>query len=169
MTEKSLGQISTAQFRSVMKRFAATVNVITSSDGTSMNGMTATAVCSVSADPPSVLIIVNRGNRSHPTIRASQAFAINILSVDQEGLATHFASKADEPFGSIDHRLGETGCPLLDNADAYLECRVMAEVESGSHTIFVGEVVASEVSNREPLLYHAGRYRALEQTCAACA
>ncbi len=58
--------ISADQFKSVMRRFAASVNVITSVDGTVMNGMTATAVCSVSADPPSLLVIVNRSNRSHP-------------------------------------------------------------------------------------------------------
>ena len=169
MTGNGIGQISATQFKSVMKRFASTVNVITSVDSGKMNGMTATAVCSVSADPPSVLIIVNRSNRSHPTIRSSQAFAINILSIDQEHLATHFASKVEDPFGTVDHRFGETGCPLLQEADAHLECRVVTEVDSGSHTIFVGEVIASEVSNREPLLYHGGRFRALEQTYAACA
>ncbi len=166
---RDLNQISSDQFKSVMKRFAATVNVITSADGDSLSGMTATAVCSVSADPPSVLIIVNRTNRSHPVIRTSRAFAINVLSVEQENLATHFASKAPDAFAAVAHSFGTTGCPLLDDADAHLECVVTSEMDSGSHTIFVGKIISSHVSNREPLLYHAGRFRSFEASQMAAA
>lgn len=154
-------QISSDQFKTVMRRFAANVNVITSADRNTLNGMTATAVCSVTADPPSVLVIVNRANRSHPLIKNSSSFAVNVLSAEQKHLAQHFASRPSDPFASIDHLIGKTGCPLIKGADAYLECVVSQETEVGSHTIFIGRVVASQTFNEEPLLYHAGEYRLL--------
>lgn len=154
-------QISSDQFKTVMRRFAANVNVITSADSNTLNGMTATAVCSVTADPPSVLVIVNRANRSHPLIKNSSSFAVNVLSAEQKDLAQHFASRPADPFASIEHSIGRTGCPLIKGADAYLECVVIQETEVGSHTIFVGRVVASQTFNEEPLLYHAGEYRLL--------
>lgn len=157
------GSISGDQFKSVMRRFAASVNVITSIDGPTMNGMTATAVCSVSADPPSLLVIVNRTNRSHPVISRSGVFAVNVLSSDQEDLAGHFAAKAPDPFANIDYRVGTTGCPLICDADATLECEVVQETDYGTHTIFIGRIVTCDVASKAPLLYHEGRFCRLEE------
>lgn len=155
------------QFKAVMRRFAASVNVITSADSDVLNGMTATAVCSVTAEPPSVLIIVNRTNRSHPIIRSSQAFAVNVLSEEQKSLAQHFASRPSDPFASVEHSIGKTGCPIIKGADAFLECVVTQETEVGSHTIFVGQVVASGTFDERPLLYHAGQYLCLKDAKSA--
>lgn len=154
--------ISGDQFKSVMRRFAASVNVITSVDGAVMNGMTATAVCSVSADPPSLLVIVNKSNRSHPVISRSGTFAVNVLSSDQEELAGHFAAKKPDEFADVDYRIGQTGCPLIRDADATLECAVVQETDFGTHTIFIGRIVTCEVASKSPLLYHAGRFCRLE-------
>ncbi|MEE7476532.1 flavin reductase family protein [Methylobacterium hispanicum] len=154
--------ISADQFKSAMRRFAASVNVITSIDGPTMNGMTATAVCSVSADPPSLLVIVNKTNRSHPVISRSGAFAVNVLSSDQEELAAHFAAKTPDPFADIDYRIGITGCPLICDADATLECEVVQETDYGTHTIFIGRIVTCDVTSKTPLLYHEGRFCRLE-------
>jgi flavin reductase len=156
-------KISCDQFKAVMRRFAANVNVITSADGPLLNGMTATAVCSVTAEPPSVLVIVNKTNRSHPIIKKSGAFAINVLSLAQQDMARHFSSRIADPFSAIKFSIGKTGCPIIAGSDAYVECVVIKEVELGTHTIFVGEVVASDLSDGEPLLYHGGQYRRLGQ------
>jgi len=153
--------IASEEFKAVMRRFAASVNVITSADGRTLNGMTATAVCSVTTEPPSVLVIVNRTNRSHAIIRRSNAFAVNVLSAVQRDIAQHFASRPSDPFGSVDYFIGKTGCPIIKGADAFLECIVMQETEVGSHSIFVGKVVASQTFNERPLLYHAGKYHHL--------
>ncbi len=150
------------QFKAVMRRFAASVNVITSAESDVLNGMTATAVCSVTTEPPSVLIIVNQANRSHRIIKRSQAFAVNVLSEEQKYLAQHFASRPSDPFASVEHFIGKTGCPVIKGADAFLECVVMQEAEVGSHTIFVGRVVASQTFDERPLLYHAGQYLCLK-------
>ncbi|MEH2472154.1 flavin reductase [Nitrobacteraceae bacterium AZCC 2161] len=155
----ALSCVSPAAFRATMRRFASTVSVITSGYGTKLNGMTATAVCSVSADPPSILIVVNQANRSHELIRQSGAYTVNVLSAAQEHLATHFASSAIDAFGLIPHSLGLNGCPVIDNCASVLECVVESQIESGTHSIFIGRVVASGESDRLPLLYFNSSFR----------
>lgn len=153
-----LNEVSSDEFKLVMRRFAASVNVITSADGERKNGMTATAVCSVSSDPPSALIIVNKSNRSHPIIAGTKAFAVNVLSSNQKHVAGHFASKLPDPFADIPHSMGRTGCPIIVGADAHIECTVIDQMDVGTHTIFVGKIVAADAASGEPLLYHEGRY-----------
>jgi flavin reductase len=155
---KELSEVSGDEFKLVMRRFAASVNVITSANGSVKNGMTATAVCSVSADPPSALIIVNKSNRSHPIIDGTKAFAVNVLSSNQKQIAGHFASKLTDPFAQIPHVIGKTGCPIIEGADAHIECVVIEQLDVGTHTIFVGKIVAAGADCGEPLLYHEGRY-----------
>jgi len=161
MHDSDLEPVPIDCFRQVMRRFAASVNVITSADGQRQNGMTATAVCSVSAEPPSLLIIVNRTNRSHPIIDRTKRFAVNILASEQEPLARHFASRVDDPFAEVPYRRGQTGCPLIEGADAAMECVVSQQFDLATHTIFVGSIVATEIALAEPLLYHEGCYRVL--------
>jgi flavin reductase (DIM6/NTAB) family NADH-FMN oxidoreductase RutF len=161
--EFQLPHVSKEQFTDVMRRFAASVNVVSTADGGQKSGMTATAVCSVTAEPPCALIIVNRSNRSHATIARTRKFAVNVLANDQRHLAAQFAAKLPDPFHDVPHRAGTTGCPLIEGADAHMECVVVQEVDVGTHTIFVGKVVATSRSNREPLLYHEGQYRALAE------
>ena len=161
--------ISNDEFKSVMRRFAACVNVVTSLHDDVMNGMTATAVCSVSADPPSVLVIVNKSNRSHPLIKDSGSFAVNVLSSEQEAVAMHFASRQPEPFTGIEYRVGVTGCPIIIGVDAHLECTVSQSVEFGTHSIFIGHIVSCAVSGNSPLLYHDGRFCGLEDKMLQCA
>jgi flavin reductase len=153
-----LSEVSGDEFKSVMRRFAASVNVITSANASVKNGMTATAVCSVSADPPSALIIINKSNRSHPIIESTKAFAVNVLSSNQKQVAGHFASKLADPFAQIPHVIGKTGCPIIEGADAHIECVVIEQLDVGTHTIFVGKIVAAGAASGEPLLYHEGRY-----------
>lgn len=160
--EHSDDEVSQDQFKQVMRRFAASVNVITSANGGRKNGMTATAVCSVSADPPSALIIVNKSNRSHPLIDETKAFAVNVLSSSQRHVATQFASKLADPFAEIPYTMGKTGCPVIDGVDAHIECVVIHQLDVGTHTIFVGKIVSTGAASGEPLLYHEGRYRGLE-------
>ena len=156
--ETEFDGVSDDEFKLVMRRFAASVNVITSAEGVKKSGMTATAVCSVSANPPSALIIVNKSNRSHPIIAGTKAFAVNVLSANQKHVAGHFASKLPDPFADIPHSIGKTGCPIIEGADAHIECTVFEQLDVGTHTIFVGKIVAAGAAHGEPLLYHDGRY-----------
>lgn len=153
-----LHNVDEPQFKAAMRCIASTVNVITSGESGSSSGMTATAVCSVSAAPPSVLIVVNQDNRSHAVIERTGAFAVNILSSRQESIALHFASKAADPFASIAHRAGITKSPILEGGVGYLECVVDSQTKVGTHSIFVGRVIASEQRDLLPLAYHNGKF-----------
>jgi flavin reductase len=150
--------VSCDDFRKAMRRFAANVNVITCANGEYLNGMTATAVASVTADPPSVLIIVNHSARSHAIIKSTRAFTINALAAGQQAVAIHFASKPADPFGSIAHTIGSNECPIIDGIAAHVECAVVQQFEFGTHTIFIGKIVGTNVSRLAPLLFHDGSY-----------
>lgn len=153
-----LSSVDPARFKAAMRCVASTVSVITSGKGVAFNGMTATAVCSVSAEPPCILIVVNQENRSHALIEKTGAFAVNILSSRQKSLALHFASKPATPFESIAHRVGITHAPILEGCTTYLECVVETQTKSGTHSIFVGRVVSSGETDRPPLMYRNGEF-----------
>ncbi|MEP9355815.1 flavin reductase family protein [Xanthobacter sp. KR7-65] len=153
--------VDAAEFKAAMRGLAASVTVITSRRGDQLNGMTATAVCSVSTAPPQILAVVNRESTSHGLIADSGAFAVNILAAHQQELAGRFARQLAQPFDGIAHAWGETGCPLLAEAVAVLECRLRERHHAGTHTIFVGEVIGVRRRSAEPLLYFDGGYRRL--------
>ena len=156
-----LDSVSSIAFKSAMRRFASSVTVITSRCGTILNGMTATAISSVSAQPPSILIVVNHDNRSHSLIARSGMFVVNTLSETQESLALHFASSQEDPFTFVPHSLGLTKCPIIANCVSYVECVVESQVSFGTHSIFIGRVVASRENELMPLLYHDGDFARL--------
>lgn len=148
-------------FKAGMRALAAGVTVITTCADGRINGMTATAVCSVSASPPRLLVVINRETASHGLLERGAAFAVNILADGQEHLASRFAKKLEDPFADVAFARGETGCPLIEGALATFDCRLHARHEAGSHSIFVGEVVAVRAQEAEPLLYFSGGYRRL--------
>lgn len=150
-------------FRSVMRRLAGAVTVITAKHGTELYGMTATAFCSVSADPPTILIVVNRSTRTHPHIAATQKFAVNILSVSQRDVAERFSGKLTDQFAGVTYVLPADGAPVLVDVTAYLQCEVTQSVEVGTHTVFIARVVDAGTADIMPLLYHAARYHRLTE------
>jgi flavin reductase len=154
----SLAGVDENTFKAAMRCIASTVTVITSRSGARTNGMTATAVCSVSAVPPSILVVVNQTNRSHALIAEADSFAVNVLSADQADLAQHFARKSDDPLQSVKTRDGVTGVPVIDGCAALLECVVQQRIESGTHTVFIGRVVATQETSLSPLMYWNGDY-----------
>jgi flavin reductase (DIM6/NTAB) family NADH-FMN oxidoreductase RutF len=146
-------------FKSLMRKIASSVAVITTCHDGHLHGMTATAVASVSADPPAILIVVNRSARSHALISASKAFNVNILSAHQSELSGRFASKQDDSFDGVAYSFGGNGAPILDGAVASIECRTALETDFGTHTIFIGHVVGGSICAGDPLIYQNGSYR----------
>jgi flavin reductase len=159
----ALASIDEARFKAAMRCMASTVTVITSRLGAVTNGMTATAVCSVSATPPSILVVVNQSSRSHALIEQGGSFAVNVLSAEQAALARHFATKAEDSLQGAEHRTGVTGVPVIEGCAAQLECVVETRVVAGTHTIFIGRVVAAQQTDRLPLMYHDGKVVPLER------
>jgi flavin reductase (DIM6/NTAB) family NADH-FMN oxidoreductase RutF len=148
-------------FRRVMRALAGTVTVIsTENDG--LHGFTATAVCSVCADPPTILIVVNRSARTHAHITRRQAFVVNVIAEDQRTIAEKFSTKDNDPFGAIPHSVTTNGVPKIDGTSAFLECEVREMSDVGTHTIFIGSIVNAGASGKAPLLYYDGQYSHLK-------
>ena len=160
MPSESLPQADlTAGFKLAMRRLAATVTIVTAGREDWRFGMTATAVTSVTAAPPTLLICINRSASIHDIIVETGGFCINILGTHHAGLVGPFGGGADreERFGhgAWSHRDG--GMPYLDDAQASLFCALRQTVEYGSHSILIGEVLSVHLSEAiAPLLYQDG-------------
>ncbi len=143
-----------------MRRFATGVTIVTTAHNGSVHGFTVNAFASVTADPPTVLICVNKNARAHPLISESGCFCVNILGLEQQAIAETFTTAEPKSrFDGLAHRRGETGSPIIDGVLAYVDCKVEEEMTAGTHTIFIGRVV--EVGDREgaPLGYFDRSYR----------
>lgn len=125
-------------------------------------GLTVTAFCAVSADPPLVLVCVDAGSNTLPAIRASRAFTVNLVAAGHEDTALAFASKNPDKFAAVNWRGGADGhrAPVLHEATtAHLACQVETEVEAGDHLVFIGRVLQAELGDHDrPLVYHDRRF-----------
>ncbi|MBU9360746.1 flavin reductase family protein [Burkholderia multivorans] len=134
-------------FRKAMRSLAAGVNVICTQHAGERTGLTATAVCSVSADPPSLLVCVNRNGDAHDKISKSGILSVNVLTSEQEHLAKRFAgadgAKGEAKFTTARWVTLKTGAPILKDALAAFDCRVIERVNAGSHTVFICQVVCA--------------------------
>jgi flavin reductase (DIM6/NTAB) family NADH-FMN oxidoreductase RutF len=150
--------IDTDDFRAVMRQLVGSVAVITTEGDGVFYGFTATAVCSVCAAPPTILIVVNKSARTHPHIDRKGVFAVNSLADNQKNIAQHFATKSDDQFSSVSYLLSKHGVPILQGVAAHLECEIKNRIPIGTHTVFVGEVIGTSVEPRAPLVYHDAQY-----------
>ncbi len=150
--------VTSEQFRDAIGRFATGVTVITTIDEGRWFGTTASAVSSLSLDPPMLLVCMNRESATGVAISRSGSFAVNILAEDQDQLARRFASKDQDKFQEVSVTRGQGGQPLLDGALAHVECRVTEEVVGGTHTVFLGEVDRAFGRAGTPLAYFRGQY-----------
>ena len=152
------------QFRHVMAHFATGVTIVTSRtpDGRPC-GLTANSVASVSLDPLLVLVCVDRAAASHACIVDGGAFAVSILDRSHEELARRFsAGERTARFEELACRTETTGSPVLEDALAWLDCRVRNVYEAGDHSIVVGEVIACDARDGQPLVFYRGEYRGME-------
>ena len=151
-------------FRSVLGRFASGVTIVTTRDAEERDhGMTVSAFCSVSLEPPLVLVCIGHDATMHPLVGKVEHFAINILRHDQEALSRRFASKDLQRFDGIGFARGESGVALLDGVLGWLECRTEVRHDAGDHTILIGRVEAAHAGEGRPLLYYRGGYAQLER------
>ncbi|MDF0729438.1 flavin reductase family protein [Pseudomonas entomophila] len=152
-------------FRSAMGRFAASVTLVTTLDEQcAPHGLAATAFSSVSMDPASALVCVNRSSSASPIIKRSGLFCVNMLQQEHEALCAIFSKPElrDRRFVDGDWAVGVHGLRYLADAQASIFCEVAQEVEYGSHTIFIGNVVNVITQSLEsPLVYMGGRFRGL--------
>jgi flavin reductase (DIM6/NTAB) family NADH-FMN oxidoreductase RutF len=153
------------EFRRVMGHYATGVAVVTTPrDDGAAAGLTVSAVTSVSLDPRLILVCVDRASDTHRLIEAAGCFAVNVLEEGMgETLARRFSDgDVEDRFRGIAWRTERTGAPVLDDALAWLDCRVSAALPGGDHTIFVGEVLHADAREGTPLLYYRGGYGRFE-------
>jgi flavin reductase len=156
--------VSLEQFKLGMRLLAGAVNIITSAHGGRRYGMTATAVCSVSADPPTVLVCINKLATTHGIVTKGRIFCVNVLRADDSELSTTFsgATSGEGRFKSRDWTHLATGAPVLIDALVSFDCRVVKKVMHGTHGIFLGKVEQVLVGKPgKPLLYSEGQYAKL--------
>jgi flavin reductase (DIM6/NTAB) family NADH-FMN oxidoreductase RutF len=155
--------IDESEFRRVIGHFASGVTVVTTSTDGTPGGVTVSAVASLSLEPRLVLVCIDRASDSHERIRRAGAYAVNVLEEGRgETLARRFATGGlEDRFRGTAWRTERTGAPVLEDALAWLDCRVVSALPGGDHTIFVGEVVAGDAREGEPLVYYRGGFNGL--------
>ncbi|WP_416475883.1 flavin reductase family protein [Streptomyces sp. LKA04] len=149
--------------RSVFRRHAAGVAVITATGSSGPVGFTATSLTSVSARPPLLSFGIGTGSSSWPALAAAEYVGVHVLGEHQRELAATFARSGADRFGApTAWRPGPRGVPVLDGVLAWLVCRVAARVPAGDHRIVLAEVLTGDPAGAGgPLLYHQGGYTGL--------
>lgn len=157
--------IEASAFRAAMARFPGAVTIVTTGQAEGRRGITATAVCSVTADPPSLLVCLNQKTGTCAAVAETMGFTVNLLSGDGGPLALTFAGAGGvtgaEKFHTGDWQDGAHG-PRLTTAIASFSCAVSEQVDAGTHTIFIGQVVAIATADGAPLLYEQSRFHQLQ-------
>lgn len=151
------------EFRDAMGVFPAPVAVVTALDGEGIpRGLTCSALCSLSMEPPSMLICVNRRNRSLEAIRHSDGFVVNLLRAGRRELSDLFASPSERKFTGTDWCPSPaSGLPLLAcDALAFVDCALRSEIHAGSHAVLIGLVRESGFAEpaEGPLVYWRRNY-----------
>jgi flavin reductase (DIM6/NTAB) family NADH-FMN oxidoreductase RutF/rubredoxin len=128
--------------------------IVTSRKGGRLNGQIANTVFQVTSEPPTVAVSINRGNLTWEYIKESGVFAVSVIGQDTPlSFIGHFGFKSGrdvDKMEGINYRMGQTEAPIvIDNAVSYLEARVIKEMDVGTHTIFVGEIIAGDVLNEK--------------------
>ena len=156
--------LDAGQFKAGMRSLAGAVNIITSAHAGHRYGMTATAVCSATAEPPTVLVCINKLATTHGAVSKARAFCVNVLSREQADLCWRFAKSGNEleRFDGVRWHAAPTGSPILDRAVAWVDCTIEAVYEMGDHYFVLGRVVALEADadhdgvGPHPLLFFKG-------------
>lgn len=146
-------------FRSAMRHVAATVYAVTTGHGEDRYGIVATAVSSLSFDPPSLLVCVNRTASLHAPLASAETFCVNVLGLGNRDVAEQFMlGRGVDRFavGEWDEALG---VPLLATAQSSFVCRRVHCHDFGTHSIFIGELIAAKHrADAAPLTYYDRRY-----------
>ncbi len=152
--------VAILDYREAMARFGAAVSVVTTDGPGGRFGFTASAVCSVTDDPPTLLVCVNRKNDSHPALMANQVLCVNTLASDQTAISGLFGGKElnqDARFAGGEWTTLETGAPVLAGAVVAFDCRVVQITEIGTHSVVFAEVVALRHGPAHDGLIYFGR------------
>lgn len=148
-----------ASFKHAMRHVASTVYAVTTGHGGGRFGILATAVSSLSFDPPSLLVCVNRTASVHEPLDKAQLFCVNVLGLGNRDVAENFMNPDGEQRFAVGDWTEDHGVPVLTTAQSSFVCRVAHRHDFGTHTIFIGELIgASHREDASPLTYFDRRY-----------
>lgn len=156
--------VNADQFKLGMRGLAHAVSIIAAAHAGRRYGMTATAVCSATAEPPTVLVCLNRRSATHGGVSKSRSFCVNVLRAEDSDLSNLFSGSqsGDSRFNSREWSKLATGSPVLLDALVSFDCRVVKKLAHGAHTIFLGQVQQVLFGKKgKPLLYGDGQYAKL--------
>lgn len=155
--------LSKQEFRSVMSLYPTGVAIITTEpNGFSAFGMTVNSFTSLSLDPPLIMWNLQKSSDTYKAWYEAETFGVNFLKVHQQELSNHYARKGEHDIAPENMSRGITGCPLLTDSLASLECKMHARYEEGDHVIIIGEVVdVQDQPDEAPLVFHKGSYTAV--------
>lgn len=155
------------QFRESMRLLAGAVCVIATEHNGARGGLTATAVTSFTADPPQILLCVNRNASAYPSLCESGKFTINLLREENVFIAQRFAgldgSKGTERFDGAKWEMMVTGAPALADSLASIDCRLVELIERNGHGLIIGSVVSTRIRGGDPLVYVRQNFHALKK------
>lgn len=159
MTENYIADKTT--YREAMARLGAAVNIITTAGAEGDVGFTASAVCSVTDSPPTLLVCMNRSSKSNPVFMISKTLCVNVLAHEHQELAAPFASVGELPmaerFGRAKWLRLATGSPVLENAAASFDCTIDQILDVGTHCVFFCGVKAIHLGPATAGLIYRGR------------
>jgi flavin reductase (DIM6/NTAB) family NADH-FMN oxidoreductase RutF len=125
--------------------------------------MTVSSFCSLSLNPPLVSVAIDLRAYTYEFLKTAGFFAVNFLASDQEDISRRFATSGPKNFADIPITTAITGAPILTGSLAWVDCRVADILRGGDHDIFVGEILAGDQRQGQPLLYYCGKYRQLAE------
>jgi flavin reductase len=152
-------------FREAMSRLGAAVNIITTDGFAGRCGYTATAVCSVSAEPPSLLVCLNRSSQMHTAFLRNRVLAVNVLTAELQHLSPRFAGQdgmaMPDRFAEPEWHTLATGAPVHAKALCQIDCHIASVAVHGSHSIMFCDVADVRLADGDPLMYWARNYHSL--------
>lgn len=157
-----------AEFRSAMARLGAAVNIITTDGPGGRAGFTASAVCSVSDEPPSLLVCLNRSASVYETFKRNAVLCVNVLGAGQQDISNLFGGKTSmqERFAAATWQTGVSGSPVMQEACVSFDCRLQQITEVGTHDVLICEVLAiHSAAQAHSLIYFNRQYHELQASC----
>ncbi|WP_371189343.1 flavin reductase family protein [Thalassotalea maritima] len=159
--------IDATLFRNALGTFPTGVTIMTTALGDEKIGMTISSFNSVSLTPPLILWSIDKRAHSLPAFIEAKHFAVHVLADDQQQLSNLFARQGADKFAQTTTEMSAYGVPLLTHYYARFQCELEHQYQGGDHLIMVGRVLAFDVkSNKEPLVFYAGRYAQLTKELA---
>lgn len=152
--------VSHRRFADTMAHLASTVSVVTSGVAGQWEGRTVTAMASLSATPPSLMVSITKGSALAAEISRTSGFSVAMLAADQSEISDIFAGKPNpgSRFDTGEWQVWASGRPKLSGAVAVIDCQLAGMIELDTHCLFAGVLIASEYAERKPLLWHNRGY-----------